>query len=137
MFSGSEITCNSIFRRFGLILVEIFAVLSMVLTCKFIFRAILQRLISALWPNEIGKRSLSKVVQQVRQLNFQNVQINTCGDFRSFINGTNLRIYFFFRIIIQRLISALWSNVTGKRSISKVVLAGPKLLATRFSEGLD
>src|SRR5204863_451454 len=90
----------------------------------FFFCAIIQRLISALWPNETGKRSLSKVVQRVRnylQLDFQKVWINTCEDFRSFINGTNLRIYFFFCAIIQRLISALWPNETGKRSLSKVV----------------
>src|SRR5207248_6274431 len=63
----------------------------------FFFCAIIQRLILALWPNETGKRSLSKVVQRVRnylQLDFQKVWINTCGDFRSFINGTNLRIFF-------------------------------------------
>ena len=56
----AETTCNSIFRRFGLILVEIFVFITMVPTHKFLFFRI------ALWSNETGKVSLSKVVQQVR-----------------------------------------------------------------------
>ena len=70
LFSGSETTCNSIFRRFGSILVKIFAYLIIVLTHEFTF---FQSEISALLPNETGKRSLSKIVQRVRnylQLDF-------------------------------------------------------------------
>src|SRR6184192_295151 len=37
LFSWSETTCNSIFRRFRLILVEIFVFITMVLTHKFLF----------------------------------------------------------------------------------------------------
>ncbi len=37
LFSGSETTCNSIFRRFGLILVDIFTFLTKVLTHDFLF----------------------------------------------------------------------------------------------------
>src|SRR5207253_625157 len=80
------------------------------------------------WSNETGKGSLSKFVQWVRNylhLNFQKDWSSTSEVMADIRNGIIIRtsfLYAFFPIpSFLVFIWALWSNETGKGSLSKVV----------------
>src|SRR3990170_4148268 len=81
-----------------------------------------------LWSNETGKGSLSKVVQQVRnylQLNFQKDWSSTSGVMAEIRDGIIIRTSLFIPSFSEPnflgVIWILWSNETGKGSLSKVV----------------
>src|SRR6266536_655647 len=84
----------------------------------------------AFWTNETDKESLSKVVRRVRNhlnLSFYNNWIGTYGVISIFCDSIILRtfflffFYFFFYFFFVGVTKALWSNETGKGSLSKVV----------------
>src|SRR6266542_1144985 len=81
----------------------------------------------ALWPNETDKESLSKVVRRVRnhlKLSFYNNWIGTYGVISIFCDSIILRTFFLFFFLFFFFVGvtkALWSNETGKGSLSKVV----------------
>jgi len=82
----------------------------------------LHSLISALWSNQTGKRWISKVVWQVwnySDIKFHPTSFNIHGNMNTFAwNYCAARVCFFS---LHSLISALWSNKTGERWISKAV----------------
>ena len=93
----------------------------------FLFRTKFPGVIWALWSNETGKGSLSKVVQRVRnylQLNFQKDWSSTSEVMADIRDGIIIRTLFlsssFVRTKFSGVIWALWSNETGKGSLSKV-----------------
>ena len=80
----------------------------------------------ALWSNETGKGSLSKVVRRVRNylnLSFYNNRKGTYGVISISCNSIILRIFFllFFTFFFVGIAKAFWSNEIGKRCLSKVV----------------
>src|SRR6266540_2471815 len=80
----------------------------------------------ALWSNETDKGSLSKVVRRVRNhlnLSFYNNWIGTFGVISISYDSIIFLIFFFFffYFFFVGVTKALWSNETGKRSLSKVV----------------
>src|SRR6266540_2569767 len=81
----------------------------------------------ALWPNETDKESLSKVVRRVRNylnLSFYNDWIGMYGVISISCNVIILQIFFLFFIFTFFIVSitkVLWSNETGKESLSKVI----------------
>src|SRR6266508_444671 len=76
----------------------------------------------ALWSNETGKGSLSKVVRRVRNylnLSFYNDWIGTYGVISISCDSIILRT--FFLLFFVSVTKAFWSNETGKGCLSKVV----------------
>src|SRR6266511_3547700 len=80
----------------------------------------------ALWSNETGKGSLSKVVRRVRNylnLSFYNDWIGTYGVISISCNSIILRIFFllFFYFFFFGVTKAFWLNEIGKICLSKFV----------------
>ena len=95
----------------------------------------------ALWSNETGKGSLSKVVQRVRnylQFNFQKDWSSTSrvmADFRDDIIIWTSFLFSSFTIpSFLSVIWALWSNETAKGILSKVVQRVRNYLQLNFQK---
>ena len=77
----------------------------------------------ALWPNKTAFCSLSKVVRQVKiyqDINFYELNVNTCEVIRVFSKSTDLQKIFVYQQI-QGVVSTLQLNETTFCSLSKVV----------------
>ena len=135
MFSGFETTYNSIFRRIGWVVEYVRSY------CRyswwyynsdfFFFCSKFTGVIGALWSNETGKGSLSKVVQRLKYylyINFHQGRLNTCEVIVIYFNDT----YFFCFITSERNLSTL-VKVNCLPFISESCSAGSELLTYKFS----